>query len=126
MKTKRQSKAALWIVIGLALAAFSIAVADNGVSTIVKTVTTNTVPERLTTNAGTFSRIVFHARASARSTNSGAVYLQWISTNDTAAIIISANGQYTLDAMNADMRQLTNIWVDVETSGDGVVAVVFE
>ena len=95
---------------------------------ITKTVTTNSVPEQLTTTEYWGHTVTFLGMKATRTNNTGTVYVQWNSTNQGSGIPLLPGA--TLSITMPDARKqgicLTNFWIDVETDGDGVVAFIMD
>jgi hypothetical protein len=87
---------------------------------LIKTVSSSSVPEQLSTNNDTHYRtIVFTGNKSARTTNTSKVWLQQNPTNDAGGFYIQPGERIIItDQQNGVCP--TNWWIDVETASDGV------
>lgn len=90
---------------------------------IIKTVSATGTPEALGSGAIRAHSITFLGLKAARTDNTGKVWISPNSGNDTAAIPLDPGDTVTFTA-NADDDYFTDaqFYIDVETNGDGVVA----
>lgn len=93
-------------------------------STIIKTVSSTGTPEVLGTDSTLFHSITFQGMKAARTLNAGNVYIQPASGNDTAGYRLEPGASITFQAGQEDNHFAADqFYIDVETAGDGVVAI---
>jgi len=91
---------------------------------ITKTVSATGTPEALGSGAVRAHSITFFAMKAARTDNTGRVYIQVASGNDTAGAPLDPGDSVTFTANGEDEYFSDNqFYIDVETAGDGVVAI---
>ena len=121
-----------WFVMATVLLAVVLCAQTTPFVTYVKTVTTNTVPEALTTDSGTnFRTIIIQGLKAARTTNAGTVWIGTNPTNNTAGIKLGAGESVTItmdtgygfDPSDKIGFDPSDLYIDVETEADGVVAI---
>jgi hypothetical protein len=88
---------------------------------IIKTVASSSTPEILGGTEASFRTIVFIGNKAARVANLGRVWIQLTSTNDSGAIPLQPSQVISFTADKNFLPQ--DFWIDVETNGDGIVAV---
>jgi hypothetical protein len=95
---------------------------------VVKTVTTNTVPEQLTTTEYWGHTVTFLGMKATRTNNTGTVYVQWNSTNQGSGIPLLPGAVLSITMPDEKKKGIcaTNFYIDVETDGDGVVAFIMD
>ena len=90
---------------------------------IIKTVAATGTPEALGTSATRAHSFTFLGLKAARTDNAGKVWVSPNSGNDTAAIPINPGDEVTFAANSSDdYFTADQFYIDVETAGDGVVA----
>tara|TARA_R110000765_G_scaffold42660_2_gene89997 strand:- start:427 stop:735 length:309 start_codon:yes stop_codon:yes gene_type:complete len=91
---------------------------------IIKTVSATGTPEALGTGAIRCHSITFLGMKAARTNNAGKIWVSPGSGNDTAAVPVEPGESTTFTAKDAD-DYFTNaqFYIDVETAGDGVIAI---
>jgi len=97
----------------------------SGPREVTKTNASATVPVRLTATKGQhlFRRATFYGRLDARTNNTGTVWLGWNPTNDTQTVAVSSGASVVMEAPPGSWLDLYDIYLDVATTNDGVVAV---
>lgn len=91
-------------------------------NSIAKTVSATGTPEVLGSEGVRFHSITFFGLKAARTDNTGRVWLQVASGNDTNAIPLDPGDSVTLTAkVQDDYHTADQIYIDVETAGDGVI-----
>ncbi len=90
---------------------------------IIKTVSATGTPEALGTSATRAHSVTFLGLKAARTNNAGKVWVSPNSGNDTAAIPLDPGDDITFSASTEDgYFSADQFYIDVETAGDGVVA----
>lgn len=92
--------------------------------TLIVTTVTNTVPVVLGTNTLHFKSVMFQGLKAAHTTNTGTVWIQFSSTNDAGGFKLPAGGSVLVTSTRA--LDAADFWIDSETSGDGVVAMIYD
>jgi hypothetical protein len=83
-------------------------------------------PIQLATNESIRARtLVFIGNKAARTVNAGTVWIQCNSTNDSPGIKLLSGQTISLTAGPGGF-DLTNFWVDVETTNDGVTVMILQ
>jgi len=91
---------------------------------ITKTVTATGTPEVLGSGAIRCHSITFLGMKAARTNNVGTIWVAPGSGNDSAAIPVEPGESTTFTAKNADdYFKDGQFYIDVETAGDGVIAI---
>ena len=90
---------------------------------IIKTVAATGTPEALGTSATRCHSVTFIGLKAARTDNAGKVWVSPNSGNDTAAVPLDPGDDITFTAGAEDgYFSADQFYIDVETAGDGVVA----
>jgi len=90
---------------------------------IIKTVSATGTPEALGSGAVRAHSVTFLGLKAARTDNAGKVWISPNSGNDTAAIPLNPGDEVTFAANSPDDYFTdAQFYIDVETAGDGVVA----
>ena len=104
------------------IAGVLIALADAPFKTGSKTVADVDVPEAIGTNATTrFKTWVFFGMKSSRTNNTGTVYIQAVSTNDSSGYKLTTGGVVTFEDDRGRGWTEADWHLDVVTADDGVV-----
>jgi len=92
-------------------------------ASIIKTVSATGTPEVLGSVSTRFHSVAFQGLKAARTDNTGTVWIQPGSGNDTAAMKLEPGDviSFTADAPD-DYFTADQFYIDVETAADGVVA----
>ena len=91
---------------------------------ITKTVTATGTPEVLGSGAIRCHSITFLGMKAARTNNVGTIWVAPGSGNDSAAIPVEPGESTTFTAKNADdYFKDDQFYIDIETAGDGVIAI---
>lgn len=96
--------------------------ASNNVSFLVKTVAATNTPEVLGTTATKGRTVIFTGNKAARTANTGTVWIQTSSADGAAGLKLTTGATVTLTASDGKVLEAADFWIDVETAGDGVVA----
>ena len=76
------------------------------------------------TNASTFVRkVTILAKKTARTANTGDIYIGPTSGNDTQAFRLSSDGQAVIEATPGTLINLADWYLDVTTANDGIVLI---
>jgi hypothetical protein len=82
-------------------------------------------PVVLGTVAEKFLAVTFIGRKAPRTANTGTVYIQMLSNDQTNAIPILSQGIITVDAPANAYFTAAQFWLDVDTANDGILAFYF-
>lgn len=97
-----------------------------GTTEITKTNSSTTSPVQLTTNSVKCRTIVLTGYKSARTPNTGDVWIQYNnSTNNSAGLKLQSGQTISITAGNTGL-DASDIWIDPDTANDGVVAILFQ
>lgn len=69
-----------------------------------------------------FTKAIVYGRKAARTANTGIVYLGPLATNDTQPTTVQSDGEYLLDVAVGARRDWSDVYIDVATNADGIVA----
>lgn len=90
-------------------------------TTLVKTVGDSSTPEAIASSPTFFTTAIIMGKKAVRTVNANTVYLGDSATNDTQALDIGIDDKYHLVMPAGTKGDLSRIYVDVTTNGDGVV-----
>lgn len=93
--------------------------------TISKTVAATAAPEQLSAAATQFRHAAFVGNKSARTANTGTVWIQFAAADSSAAVPLEAGTLLTVKAPPGRYYTANTFWIDVENAGDGV-QVIYE
>lgn len=91
---------------------------------IIKTVAATGTPEVLGASTIKFSSVTFIGYKAARTINTGQVWIQSVVTDGASGFPIPAGGSVTYTAPHGTYFDASMFFIDVETNGDGVVALL--
>lgn len=92
-------------------------------TTLIKTVAASGTPEAIAASSTIVSKLILIGKKAARTNNTGIVYFGFTSTNDEQAHEIAAGAVVEFSPPNGQVYDLSDIYIDVATNGDGVVAI---
>jgi hypothetical protein len=85
-----------------------------------KVVASTTVPERLTLTPTFVSSVEFIAQKAQGSANAGNIWVGVVGTDGTPKRLMATGDKMTISANKGEKIDLSAIWIDVATNGDGV------
>lgn len=88
-----------------------------------KTNSSATAPVQVSSSTVQFKRATFYGKKAARTDNTGNVWIGFSSTNDTQMALITSGGSVVIEAPDGYFYDMTNIWLDVATTNDGVMVI---
>lgn len=81
----------------------------------------NGTPEAIAAAGTTVRSVTIFAQRAARTANTSSVWIDWTSGNDTQQIEIPVGGYQIISAPHGKYIDLSQIYIDSVTTGDGVI-----